>query len=246
MRLLPKGSNECAALRGSVAQAQVSDGIARALLEETMNNTPLIWLVCALVACGNPETDETSTDRMDDSGSPEDTAVGDTGDEPTGIPDAVQWSSADRGNDHYYRLVVVPEGVTWFEAQTAAEVEGGTLATITSAAENDFVYALAQAEPDARVVNTSGFTVGPWLGGLQEGDDEPAGGWRWVTDEAIAYEAWMTEQAQPNDASGIEDHMAYLFLSTDEPTWGDYPAEPSGKEWQALVQSYVIEWDSAD
>ena len=50
----------------------------------------------------------------------------------------VQWS----GNGHYYEAISVPEGISWTNAKTAAELADGYLASITSEAENEFVFGL--------------------------------------------------------------------------------------------------------
>jgi hypothetical protein len=69
----------------------------------------------------------------------------------------------------------------------------GHLATVTSAAENQFVSAYLTANPPHNTV---------WLGGYQDlsAPDyrEPAGGWRWVTGEPWAYTSWGG--AEPNNA----------------------------------------------
>lgn len=50
----------------------------------------------------------------------------------------VSWS----GNGHFYDVISVPGTITWEDANAAAIAAGGYLATITSQAENDFVFLL--------------------------------------------------------------------------------------------------------
>src|SRR5215212_9187670 len=79
-------------------------------------------------------------------------------------------------NGHWYQ-VVVSGPFTWYAARSYAESlvyagNRGHLATITSAAENEFILA-----------NISEIEL--WIGAYQERGApdywEPGGGWRWVT-----------------------------------------------------------------
>ena len=202
----------------------------------------LAYLAALASACGpSPVADDagvTTTPTQSETLAEATDSATDAGTEPP--PGAVEFPA----NGHFYRVDLAPAGVTWDEARAAAEAEGGHLVTITDAAENDFVWSLVLSEPQASSVNEPGFTIGPWLGGYQDASAaEPDQGWRWVTDEPWSYTSWMTEDPQPNDAEGIEDHMIYLYLSSPGPSWGDYPGGPSGESWQALVRGYVVEWD---
>src|SRR5690242_17895946 len=49
----------------------------------------------------------------------------------------IQWRSADGGNNHYYALT--PSATNWTAAQELAISWGGTLATITSSNEQNFI-----------------------------------------------------------------------------------------------------------
>ena len=78
-------------------------------------------------------------------------------------PAWVTWGLNVGGNGHQY-AVVASSGMTWNQANTQAQNLGGYLATITSAAENNFVFSL---------LNSSHFTgfngSGPALGGFNAG-----------------------------------------------------------------------------
>ena len=73
-------------------------------------------------------------------------------------------------NGNYYELILSPEGSlapSWFDASAAASTSSflgafGHLATITSAAENDFVFGLAPTIPDSW---TQATWAGAWIGG---------------------------------------------------------------------------------
>jgi hypothetical protein len=147
-------------------------------------------------------------------------------------PGCVYWPTIDGGNDHCYEPVLA-DG-TWEQANAAAEAKGGYLATVTSAAENDFVYNLVKAP--AYWANEYN---GPWLGGFQPaGSSEPAGGWRWVTSEPWVYTNWWWDN-QPDNSGGNE---CYLHLEGGPlhggPYWNDL--SPS-----AVLHGYIVEYGTA-
>ena len=71
----------------------------------------------------------------------------------------VQWDAGSGGNGHYYEAVQVPDGVSWTAASALANGAGGYLATITSEAENNFVFALV--DDPAYWKNVGGDSAGP-------------------------------------------------------------------------------------
>ena len=79
----------------------------------------------------------------------------------------VEWSVSSGGNGHFYE--VISEALTWTDARDAAISAGGYLATITSEAEDIFVWNLLDS-------SHFGGHYGPWLGGFQpDGSPEPDG-----------------------------------------------------------------------
>ena len=61
----------------------------------------------------------------------------------------VQWTVASGGNGHWYEFVFAQSGFTFGQARAASLAAShmgmqGYLATVTSQAENDFIYALAK------------------------------------------------------------------------------------------------------
>lgn len=136
------------------------------------------------------------------------------------------WNSGTGANGHSYQVVCSSSG--WSGARTAAENAGGYLATITSAQENVFLASL-----------TSG--VGPiWIGGYQPaGSSEPAGGWRWVTDEPFSFSSWnIVTSAEPNNCHSFscspEDSI--LFNDGGAGLWNDFPGSVG-------VAGYIVEFD---
>ena len=110
-------------------------------------------------------------------------------------------------NGHWYQVGLgVFAAVNWDEARRAVEsltYNGypGHLATITSAAENDFIVQNV-------LINSL------WLGGYQERGapdfQEPAGGWRWVTGEPWSYTNWLPGQPA-NYPTPVGETDALLF-----------------------------------
>jgi hypothetical protein len=148
----------------------------------------------------------------------------------------IQWSE----NDHWYEAVHVPAGITWDDASIAAEAVGGYLATSTSDAENGFIFSLVAA-PQFWYLGIAPFeySFGPWLGGYQfDSGAEPAGHWRWVTEEPWIFTNWAA--TEPNNSGGNEDRL-HFFTNTNVgaltpgSTWNDAPIANS-------LRGYVIEW----
>lgn len=111
-------------------------------------------------------------------------------------PTLTGFTSQTNYNGHsYYRST---GSMTWTAARQACADMGGHLVTITSAAENNFVF------------NTwpSG-----WIGFT---DEAVEGQWKWVTNETVSYTNW--NGGEPNNA-GNEDYAQ--FVSGGK--WNDLP-----------------------
>ncbi len=131
-----------------------------------------------------------------------------------------QWSV----NGHYYLAVHTPAGVTWSQARTQALALGGDLATITSQAENNFVFSLISAGQFWRTANNPPRLLGPWLGGFQPAtapEPTPAANWNWVTGEAWTSPNWSP--GEPNNWNGVqEDHLHFFTIqASPAPFWND-------------------------
>jgi hypothetical protein len=137
-------------------------------------------------------------------------------------------------NGHYYQAVYAPSGITWEQARIASTAAGGYLATITSDAENRFVYALVDASRYWRPNNNG--QLGPWLGGYRQAVGSTT--FLWVTSEPFSFTNWAP--GQPDNAR-TEDKLQF-FVPTGAsraPTWNDLPNNYSPDNPLA----YVIEWD---
>lgn len=156
--------------------------------------------------------------------------------EPNSLP--VEWPIADGGNGHMYLAVAAPAGITWVQANSAANLAGGYLATITSAEENDFVFKLIGDEK-YWAEYTLGTSVGPWIGGYQlPGSLEPAGSWQWVIYEPFAYTNWGQGKPDNLQIEGADENcLHFLRLGGRVPVvWNDLPHDYAG------VFGYVIEF----
>ena len=125
---------------------------------------------------------------------------------------AASAATLNAGNGNSYE--VVPGGMTWHQARSAAaeRTQGGPLcaghlATITTADEQAFLFSTFGAG-----LHTT------WLGGHQtDGATEPAGGWTWITGETWGYTNWLL--GEPNNSGG-EDALAFLGTNGK---WNDAP-----------------------
>jgi hypothetical protein len=132
------------------------------------------------------------------------------------------WRVADGGNGHAYAALTTPD--TWANHNTAATSLGGYLATLTSAAENEWVL--------NRFANSPNY----WIGLYQPpGTPEPDEGWVWVTGEAYQWTNW--KDGEPNNHVYVagawrdEDHVCVAGVPH---TWNDRNADYS--DLHAIVE----------
>ncbi len=107
---------------------------------------------------------------------------------------------------------------SWDEARTDAEARSylgrqGRLATLTSAAEEQFL-----------VANWFGDILygQPWLGGFRAIDSDPATGWQWITGEAFVYTNWNSVTGEPNNSGGNERFLGYISTNVSGTGPGQY------------------------
>lgn len=152
----------------------------------------------------------------------------------------VQFTLDDGGNNNWYELVSVPDGISWSGAKLAAEERGGFLATLTNADENNWVFDNLAGNPLYWFTGSFGFLTGPYVGGFQDIDDpnyfEPDGGWKWVTEEVWGYTNWAP--GQPNNALGDQTVLHYWTSGSEpRPTWQDVP-----NDGQNRPVAYIVEY----
>jgi hypothetical protein len=167
-----------------------------------------------------------------------------------GLAQPVQWPA----NGHWYEVAVVPYPIAWPDARDEAVARGGYLATLTSEAENLFVFDLTAATPGAWIQDGDKYQMnGPWLGGYQDRTAgnyiEPSGGWKWVTGEPWEYTSWLPGQPDNDDWNNYgEDYLVFwgYWAQGPTPTWNDArgPA-PDPEKYPQLVPGFVVEYDPA-
>jgi len=151
-----------------------------------------------------------------------------------------QWTTNSGGNGHYYEVRYPgPAGINWTNAQNDAVSAGGYLATITSAAEDEFVFNLINANTNLWVFSSDN-KFGPLTGGYKVVDDGVTN-WAWVTGEPFTYQNWGP--SRPNSSSAV-DHVQYFTRDPDATNdalvdaWSDLP-----NNGRSL--GYIIEYDTS-
>ncbi len=155
----------------------------------------------------------------------------------------------DPATGRYYEVIAHPE-ITWDEAKTEAAAAPmllglpAHLATITSAAEGDFVETLRSGLHPSEA----------WIGGFQmlPCSPEPTCGWTWENGEGTfpgtnvgpEYTNWLAG-VEPNDNYGIgtENHLTIGLFDTDRTLWNDEGTLPG--QGIENIGGYVLEWDTA-
>ena len=138
----------------------------------------------------------------------------------------LQWRTAEGGNSHWYRAL--PDGSVqdWDRAKLHAESVGGYLASVTSAAESDFVWSRLASKPNCWTTQLN--FSGPALGGyLEEGQ------WRWLSGEPWDFNSWGPCFSQHGEQ---RLHYGCNAFSNE---WNDLFS------WDTNIGGAIIEW-SAD
>jgi len=132
-------------------------------------------------------------------------------------------------NGHWYQAVPIPGGIPWPAARAAAAAQSyagypGHLATITSAAEDQFLVGGLPLGLDNH------WRVGGYQDQTAPDYSEPAGGWRWVTGEPWSYTNWHA--GEPNNFNGEN-----LLEIHSDGTWNDTADQPPGG-------GYIVEYEA--
>ena len=123
--------------------------------------------------------------------------------------DAVEW------NGHWYKLCNIGN-VSWADARAYCREQGGYLATITSQAENDFIYNNLLLPANARDA---------FFGFIKDPNNTKV--WSWETGEAIDYTNWHS--GEPDTSSG-----SYASLYKDA-QWYDW-------NFGYCTRNFICEW----
>jgi hypothetical protein len=99
---------------------------------------------------------------------------------------AVQWRVQDGGNGHWYRAIANGSPICWDLARIASNNMGGHLATLTSAAEDQWVCThVVQTTPNLYPPGCG--WDGPMIGASKQSDYN----WQWVTGEPFEYQHFV-------------------------------------------------------
>jgi len=146
-------------------------------------------------------------------------------------------------NNHYYALLKGHS--SWLSALNAAASEsyrglGGYLATVTSAAEDTFIYNSVITPLSLPI--TDGYSIG-----LGATDAAVEGAWRWATGpeagQVLVYQHWLSGQP---DSGTRQNYLSYALGSSFwEDMYPDASVDPQGYagfvvEFGGLPASYVI------
>jgi hypothetical protein len=130
-------------------------------------------------------------------------------------------------NGHLYDIVTA-RNITWSQANAATQGTGWSLASITNAAEQNFI---------AGLITQTGSYGEFWLGGYQTpGTTGSNANWNWTTGESFGYTSWA--QAEPNDyyGSGSEQYLAIWGLGNGSSSLGWNDEGASGN-----ITGYILE-----
>jgi Lectin C-type domain len=148
--------------------------------------------------------------------------------QPTNVPSASPTTTCVAsqlyGGHHYSAVSSGGSGLTWTEANAAAQALSccgvtGHLATMADAAENDFIR-----------LNLGG--VQGWIG---FNDIASEGTFVWVTGEPVTFTSWNS--GEPNNSGGIENCAE---ISGSGGGWNDLPCDGQAN---ARRSAFIVEFD---
>ena len=121
-----------------------------------------------------------------------------------------QWTTGPGANGHWY--AITEAAGDFRDIKTLAGSLGGTLVSITSAAENEFVYNNFVALGTCAPVWCQPATFYIGLERVSSG-----GPFAWLTGEPLVFTAWNT--GEPNNAG--DERVAHMFKVGGEVLWND-------------------------
>ena len=145
----------------------------------------------------------------------------------------LHWPSASGGNNHYYALT--PTATNWSAAQKLAVSWGGTLATITSSNEQNFINATFLTGAfdhlplwvGLRDPSPNGTLTQMWRRMAERVGIHHTAEFKWVTGEPFSYSNW--KPGEPSNNPPGENYVAINWEYSDDPPrglkgdWNDTP-----------------------
>lgn len=134
----------------------------------------------------------------------------------------IQWTGQG-SNGHWYARTEVP--LFWNDAEAAAVAAGGHLVSISSEAENNFVYTTFVVP----------LNRGHWIGFT---DQAVEGTWEWSSGEPVTFTKWIP--GEPNNASTLptgEDHAIMAPSTSTHPGWW---ADANGTSINVGSEAYAV------
>jgi hypothetical protein len=151
-------------------------------------------------------------------------------------------ASYDSADGKWYTPVLVPAGITWGAAESAAVSDGGYLACPTDSAENTFVFDLVDSPSYWTALSVNSDFLGPWLGASASNDTDGSDAtWKWVNGATFSYAPWGANQPDGYPGDLPLQAIDYYDFASIGPTWGDTPQ--NGVSGFTLPQGYVVEFD---
>jgi Ca2+-binding RTX toxin-like protein len=146
---------------------------------------------------------------------------------------------------HTYQIVKT--AMTWAAAKAWAESQGGHLAYVTSATENQALVSMVQLTTGLDLAPSAADGGGArylWLGGS---DADVEGTWRWGDGTLVTsgYSNWGAGAlgVEPDNYGGVQDSMAFGLQSWPQPSGGIGTAF----KWNDINPTnslyFVVEWD---
>lgn len=150
---------------------------------------------------------------------------------PSGFSEVVATGEFD---GRTYEAILTWSG-SWGDAEADAKRRGGRLVSITSEAENNFVFDLIRHDLRLWNMYKDGQAFGPWIGLHQPpGAPEPDGGWAWVGGEPVTFKKFS--DGQPNNFGGNADVVRFHnHVHEPAPFWDDASTDRSS------ARGYVME-----
>ncbi len=151
----------------------------------------------------------------------------------------VAWTETPGGRVRYFQAVSAPRAIFWHEAQAVAAAHGGHLVTITSAAQNDFIFNLTKDDRFWCVYRSN--SCGPLLGGYKAPISKAESIWLWLR----GYRAPTVQDGTVWKWAGGEGPFTYTNWAPGQPDSSNYntnraPGQPfNPNENETCLQYYV-------